>query len=156
MSSTDFALDWFKGNRPLLYEHGLDDTIGMGPLGYIKTIDEVAEGLWITAQMNKRHDYFVAVAELMSADALGFSSGSIQHLASKNDVGIIKSWPLIEVSLTTSPVNPFAKISSIKSFRVLCEENGVDITPNEQTDTTPQRDDADYIWIQKVRMQHGI
>ena len=156
VETTNFALGWFK-QRPLLFEHGRDDLVGIDELGSVRKIDPVEKGLWVQTQLNKRHDYYEAIAELIDAEALGFSSGSAPNLIKVDSTGVIRNWPILEMSLTTSPANPLAKIKSFKSFVAICSDNGVDIEALKSTYTPPpQRDDADYIWIQKVRMQHGI
>lgn len=155
VKTTNFALDWFKGQRPLLFEHGLDDLVGLDQLGHVRKIDAVEEGLWIEAQLNKRHDYYNAVAQLIADEALGLSSGSAPHLIQVDSSGVIRSWPILEMSLTTSPANPFATVSAFKSFRAVCDDKGIDLESLKSADPPPpvNRDDSDWIWQQKQRLR---
>ena len=149
--STNFALDWYPADRPLLYHHGLDPDVGVDALGHVKSIREIDAGLWIETQLNKRHAYYRAVAKLISMKALGFSSGAPPHLVRKDDAGLITTWPVLEFSLTPAPANPNAKVSSFKSF---CDDVGLDLETLKSADAPPpskKRDDSDLIW--KMRNQ---
>lgn len=107
--STDFALDWFGDwERPLLYQHGMDGAVKTSVVGRIKVMPTEA-GLWMQAQLDAAHMYHEAIASLIDQGALGLSSGSLSHLVSVDGKsGEIKSWPLIEGSLTPTPANPDA------------------------------------------------
>ena len=154
VASTDFSLDWFPENRPLLYEHGLDDAIGASPVGAVKAIDEREEGLWIQAQLKKSHDYYAAISELIDDGALGFSSGSVPHLVKVGDGGVIRKWPIIEVSLTTSPANPYAQIRNFKSFtEARAERTRTYSELFEYSESAKVKDDGDLIWLARQRLE---
>jgi len=110
--NTDFALDLIPdGQRPLLYQHGLDkklDTQVIGRWG-VKRIDD--GGVWVQAQLNARSEYINEIKELIDQDALGFSSGTMGHLVKvSSKTGEILKWALVELSLTPNPANPNAYI----------------------------------------------
>ena len=105
---TDFMLDWFGDwERPLLFAHGFDDAIKTSIVGRIK-VEARDKSLWMQAQLDKNHEYHAEISELIAKDALGFSSGAVDHLALREPGGHIKSWPLVEGSLVPNPSNPEA------------------------------------------------
>lgn len=110
---TDLCLSWFPAERPLLYDHGLDDALKADVIGRIDsaTLRTDEDGHWVRAQLNRAHGYFRQVKQLIGADALGSSSGSVPHLARVAKSGEILRWPWIEQSLTPTPANPYARVS---------------------------------------------
>ena len=108
---TDLALDWFPEGRPVLYNHGFDDSIGVQVIGRQTAAKTTDEGVWVEAQLNRAHRYWDKVKELVSDGKLYFSSGSVPHLVKTTGDGVIKRWPWIENSLTTTPANPYATVS---------------------------------------------
>lgn len=115
---TDFALGWFGDwQRPLLYQHGLDDNIKTEVVGRI-SVSPKDKGLWMQAQLDASHEYHDEIAALVSDGTLGASSGSVSHLVQRDrKTGEIKRWPLIEGSLTPTPANPDATVGyAVKSL----------------------------------------
>lgn len=113
---TNFCLDWFNA-RPLLYHHALDQTVGLKTIGVIPTIKQDDLGLWIAAQLDLRDKYARAVYDMVKATQFGFSSGSVDHLVKIAPTGEIKTWPLIEVSITPSPAQASkVTVRALKSF----------------------------------------
>ena len=108
---TDFAFDWFA-ERPLLYQHGLDDGTGISVVGRVKSWELRADlGVWVQAQLDKSHEYFDAVKELVKKGKLFFSSGAMRHLVEVNaKTGEIRRWPWVELSLTPTPSNMMAQV----------------------------------------------
>jgi HK97 family phage prohead protease len=62
---TDFWTDKIAPTPPLLYQHGMDDTLRRAVLG--RTVKMAADdvGLWIEAQIDKAQEYAEMVRELM-------------------------------------------------------------------------------------------
>ena len=108
---TDFAFDWFA-ERPLLYQHGLDDGTGLTVVGRVKSWElRSGVGVWVQAQLDKSHEYFDAIKELIKKGKLFFSSGAMRHLIETNTkTGEIKTWPWVELSLTPTPSNLLAQV----------------------------------------------
>lgn len=101
---TDFALEWFgRSGRPLLYDHGLDNSMKTSVIGRQIDYEERAEGIWAQAQIDKNARFRKAVDRLIEEEAVGFSSGAMPHLAKKSADGSITSWPWVELSLTPIP-----------------------------------------------------
>ena len=109
---TDFALDLIPdGQRPLLFQHGLDSSVDTAVIGRwgVKRIDD--GGVWVRAQLDARSEYINEIKELVDNDALGFSSGTMGHLVKvAPKTGEILKWALVELSLTPNPANPNAYI----------------------------------------------
>lgn len=113
---TDFAFDWFpEEGRPVIYEHGLEGAMKTALVG--RQIERVAQdvGHWVKVQLDKRNRYYEAIAKMVREGKLAFSSGSLSHLVEVEDSGSIKTWPWVELSLTTTPANPDAAVYSVKS-----------------------------------------
>jgi hypothetical protein len=103
--STDFFVD-DGDQRPILYRHGVHPVIKSRKLGRAKvTIDEI--GVFVEGELELRDKYEKAIYSLAEKGKLGWSSGSMSHLVTKNPNGKsfeILSWPIGEASLTPTPV----------------------------------------------------
>jgi hypothetical protein len=130
-AKTDFVLDWFPGDRPLLYHHGLERP-SVSVVGRIKSVNTDDQGLWIRAQLDAKNAYYGAISKLIDSEALGLSSGAMPHLVKVAKNGDIVRWPLIEGSLTPTPANPMAKLDfeTVKSHY-----KAIDIEVMEDGDT---------------------
>jgi HK97 family phage major capsid protein/HK97 family phage prohead protease len=105
---TDFWLDKLTPNPPMLYQHGMDEVFGRKVIGRVKTFTKDDVGLWMEAQIELHDEYraFIeALQELSARKILGISTGSAAHLVEREN-GIIKSWAIVEVSLTPTPAEP--------------------------------------------------
>lgn len=90
---TDFHFDRFPTGRPLLFEHDLDSSVKEWVVGRQTTYTQEDTGVWATAQLNRAHQYYEAITELIGQKALAFSSGSMMHLISRKTQGEITNWP---------------------------------------------------------------
>ena len=102
---TDLGLDWYP-RRPVLYQHGLDGTLGPALIGQIEAMQPDSVGLWVEAQLDLRRRWTRAVLDLVRQGALGWSSGSLPHLVEIEADGHIRRWPIVEGSLTPTPAEP--------------------------------------------------
>jgi starvation-inducible DNA-binding protein len=111
-TKTDFAWDLIPdGQRPLLYQHGLDSTMKTNVIGRwsVKKVDDA--GVWIRAQLDARNEYIDEIKELLDSEALGLSSATMGHLVKVSaKTGEILRWPVVELSLTPNPANPSAYV----------------------------------------------
>jgi HK97 family phage major capsid protein len=102
---TELGLTWYD-QRPMLYHHGLDNTMKASVIGVIDTLymDEI--GVWAEGQLDLRRDYVQTVQRLVRKGVLNWSSGSLPHLVDVAVDGEIKRWPIVEGSLTPTPAEP--------------------------------------------------
>jgi hypothetical protein len=124
---TDFCLDWFgPSGRPVLYDHGLDRAMKTNVIGRQVEYDERDEGIWARSQLDMAAKYRKAVDQLIEEGALGYSSGSIPHLATPRG-GAIKRWPWVELSLTPIPAHPATRVYAVKAADAVEHLREVDI-----------------------------
>jgi hypothetical protein len=134
---TDFWLDrWSR--RPLLYQHGLDHTL-KGTDAIVGTVDtyELDDiGLWIEAQLDTRHRFKQAIETLINEKALNLSSGALPRFVERSPDGFIKTWPIVEATLTPTPAEyRLADVVLVKAaFEAIGEElKEVDNMDEEKT-----------------------
>jgi cation transport regulator len=122
---TDFWLDRWN-RRPLLYQHGLDHTLkgSDAVVGVVDDYDIDEIGLWIVAQLDMRHRYKQAIETLITEKALNLSSGALPRFVERTPDGFIKTWPIVEVTLTPTPAEyRLADVVLVKAaFEVIGEE----------------------------------
>ena len=103
---TDFWLNATSPNPPVLYQHWMfdDDTKGV-VMGRVTDRTKDALGLWFEAQLEQASEYAAMIKELIEEGVLGFSTGSAPHVVEY--VGnAVKTWPIFELSLTPTPMEP--------------------------------------------------
>ncbi|MEM1268439.1 MAG: hypothetical protein AAGI08_00190 [Bacteroidota bacterium] len=110
-----------KGNGvDTVFHHGLpvkgyDFAAQIGFMAPVKTtVDEV--GLFSEVVLDLRKQYEAALFKLAEDGSLGWSSGSAGHLVKIGSDGHIKTWPIIEASLTPTPSNPRSTVVPVKSL----------------------------------------
>lgn len=115
--ATDLELTGRESLRAL-WDHGLDPVLKRRTLGRAKY--EVKEaGVWFETKLNESDEYEKAIYGLAKAGKLGWSTGSAPHLVERVPVKKafeLKSWPIIEVSLTHMPVEPRTAATPLKSI----------------------------------------
>jgi HK97 family phage major capsid protein len=99
---TNYMLDLVP-QKPVLYDHGYRTVKHF--LGRVTKAEPRDEGIWVEAELDRHAEYVAYVLQLVEKGALGWSSGTAHHLARRED-GVIKSWPIIEFSLTPTPAEP--------------------------------------------------
>ena len=116
---TDYQLDLVP-SKPVFYDHAQRDI--KHPLGFVAELKADDDGLWIEAELDRSRQYVDSVMALVHAGRLGWSSGSVSHLAQRAG-GVIKSWPIVEFSLTPTPAEPRTLgVSELKSLIELLPE----------------------------------
>jgi hypothetical protein len=119
---TDFALDLFPdGARPVMYDHGMDKTIGVKAVGRVLSAEPMDAGIWTRSQLDRHFERLSEIQTLIDAGALGFSSGAPPHLvAVDHKSGRIDRWPFVEQTLTPIPANPDGvPVYALKSAELL-------------------------------------
>ena len=116
--STDYQLDMVPV-KSVYFDHSLDDAVDWQVGTTTKNeLDEI--GIWVEAQIDRSKQYNEAVLQLVEAGALGWSSGSVTHLARREGKTITK-WPVIEFSLTPIPAEP--RTVGVERIKQLAEAN---------------------------------
>lgn len=126
--ATDYTSDIYDGKAltktmPVLYDHGLDDTLKGSVIGEVKSIEDTEKGKWFTIQLNRAHEYYKYLLYLAKCGALSLSTGAKSALKALD--GHIDRWELQEISLTPSACNPMAQIA-IKSIQFLGDNSRMD------------------------------
>lgn len=120
IKSTELWLDLYP-KAPALFHHGLDQAVGLSVVGHrIKArLDDV--GAWVETWLDKRSQYLKMIRPLLEAKALFYSPGSASHLVRRTDDGCLKAFPVIEDTLTPTPMqHRLLPLEQIKSaYRVL-------------------------------------
>lgn len=100
---TDFMFD-YTPNKVGLWSHNKDKTV-KGKIGNVINyhIDEV--GVWFEMQLDRSNKYIGAIKRLVEQGVLGYSTGAFPQLIERKN-GVIKTWPLLEVSVTPNPAEP--------------------------------------------------
>lgn len=115
-ADTDFMLDLVP-EKPVLYDHGMNGRVSTSFIGKAKAIPEDV-GIWVEAELDRHNEYMEYVLPLVEKGALGWSSGTVAHL-SKREGTVIKSWPIVEFSLTPTPAEP--RTLGVERIKALAE-----------------------------------
>jgi hypothetical protein len=126
---TDLCIEWFgKSGRPILYDHGTDKSVGPAVIGRQTEYEIRDEGVWAQAQLNRNARYRKAIDSLIEQGALGYSSGAMAHLVTKNASGLLTRWPWVELSPTPIPSHPGTLgIHYVKSSDLIAHMQAVEV-----------------------------
>ena len=92
------------GRLPLLYHHGLDESIKTSVIGIVDDIHEDSVGMWYSAQLRKSGEYDEYIKKLIAGGKLKTSSQTFGVARKVNEeTGRIERWPLVELSVTPTP-----------------------------------------------------
>lgn len=142
VKETDF---WFKYlpadmSRPLMWDHAFDRTgPGLAPIGVVKRITQDDLGLWFEATIDRASDFGEMIHRLIEMGVVGASTGAPLHLVERSG-STIKSWPIVELSLTPTPADPRTlggfDVKSLKFLGYGCRDSVDADTVNEETKTS--------------------
>jgi hypothetical protein len=131
-AKTDFMFGMIAGERPVLFDHGLDPTLDNEIIGRVVEWKMSDAGVWTIVQLDRRARYIDKLKELVERGILSFSSGAYPPLARVNKgTGEIERWPWVELTLTPTPANPYA-VASKSTLRWVADQMGAEAT--EATD----------------------
>lgn len=116
-ADTDFVLDLVP-SKPVLYDHGMSALKHW--IGKVLKVEADELGLWVEAELNRNADYVAQVLELIGKGALGWSSGTAGHMAQREG-SVIKTWPILEWSLTPTPAEP--RTLGVEMIKTLIESD---------------------------------
>jgi hypothetical protein len=127
--NTDIKPDWFD-RRPLVWHHNLDATMKADPvMGTADDLEQKADGWWATLWLNRSHQYWEQVNELLQAGKIYGSSGALPNFVKRDTKsGEILVWPYIEQTLTPTPANPYSVVTSVKAVDHF-DEAGIGLSP---------------------------
>jgi len=100
--STELWLDRYP-TVPTLFHHGLDQDVGMTVMGKRTSYKADDIGIWVEAWLDKSSKYWSMVKPLLYAEALFYSPGSAPHLVKRENDGQLKSFPIVEDTMTPVP-----------------------------------------------------
>jgi len=153
----DKSTNLFLEDHPLdslrvMYQHGLDDTLGVRTVGKVtnQRVDDV--GVWVQAQLDLRDEYEQAVYQMAKDGRLGWSSGALpQSVTVDSKTGHIKTWAIIEGSLTPTPAMPVKTITTAKSIAKAIVEDIAQDDSTKQQPTTIQSKEAIKMDMERAR-----
>lgn len=130
-AQTDYVVSPMKlvGN-PVLYQHGLDEVIGVKDIGALSDVKMDEVGIWVQAQLDLHDEYQRGIFNLAKKGVLSWSSGALPQSVEVEDNGHIKRWRIIEGSLTPTPAMPLRTVISAKSYQEMLK----DATGHEEHD----------------------
>jgi len=100
---TEYHLDWFRA-RPWIYDHGYNPMMKSMRVGEWTDVEWSDEGIFFVGELLEHFKYQEAVQELINRGVLYPSTGTLSYLMDWDwDTGHMKSWPIVELSSTTSP-----------------------------------------------------
>jgi hypothetical protein len=98
--------------RPLMFHHGMDQTMSLVRLAGWSPVRVDKWGVWAQAQISKREAWSAAINEMLDHDALSFSSQAMGASARFSKNGDWIDWPIVELTLTPTPSNPWAGVTA--------------------------------------------
>lgn len=134
---TDVKAGWFD-QRPVLFQHGMDATLKDAVVGTQGPLVQEDDGWWAEMWLDKSAQYWELVNGLLAAGKMYGSSGALAHLVRIAPDGEILVWPHIEQTLTPTPANPYARITTAKAADAFTAA-GIALPPDPWTPTLPAR-----------------
>lgn len=118
-ANTDFGIDWDESTKvPVYFNHGADPVFKKRKLGRANLRIDNA-GIWSEVILSERDEYEKALVSLARKGVFGLSSGSAGHLIEREPRGsatYIKSWPIVEASITHTPAEWRTQVIPLKSI----------------------------------------
>lgn len=111
---TDIKADWFS-ERPVLWHHGADATLGDTVIGKATNLREDEEGWWVDVWLKYGEKRVDLIRRLAERGTIYGSSGTVGYLKKAAPSGEILVWPYVEQTLTTSPQNTFSTLRPAKA-----------------------------------------
>lgn len=112
---TDVKADWFP-ERPVLWHHGKDETMGNDSVGTEADMELQKDGWWATVWLDRVNRYWARIDSMLRAGKAYGSSGPVAHLVKKSRDGEILVWPHAEQTITPTPANFFSRLIPVKAL----------------------------------------
>jgi hypothetical protein len=133
-AETDFGFT--EATLPMLYHHGLDETIKTRQIGVLSA-KVLPAGVWVEGQLALRDDYEKYILQMARTHKLGWSSGadpqSVKRVAMGNATWL-KQWYIVEGSLTATPAEHRNTVSAKTKGNEMEDENVEDGTVDLRTE----------------------
>jgi hypothetical protein len=125
----------------VLFHHGIPVKKGLEGLAQhifsapVKTKkDDI--GIFAETVLNQSDEYEKAVLKLVKAGKVKWSTGSVERVVRKEKDGKIARWPIIEISMTHTPAQPFGtRVTAVKSL----VDAQIDFTEDDEDDSAPKK-----------------
>lgn len=88
---------------PVYYDHALNGV--KSSIGMVTGWEPTDAGIDVEIELNRRHKYYKQIMDLIQRGALGLSTGAVPHLVEREN-GVLKRWPVAELSVTPTPAEP--------------------------------------------------
>lgn len=135
----DMALEYLP--QPLYMEHGMDPKVGKARIGKVLQAWADNVGIKFRGLLDKGYEYFDQIVQQINEGLLATSSGTAGHLAEFDESGRFVNWPLVDLSLTSSPSEsrmPMVSLVRSKDGRMYAEfTQSVSIDKTEPTEDGP-------------------
>ena len=123
---TDIKSHWFS-ERPVLFHHAKDPTIGTEDIGIEDELKLASNGWWANVWLNRSSRYHAEIDALLRAGKMYGSSGSAPNLIRvDHKTGEILVWPHIEQTFTPTPANRLSVVTAAKAMTDF-ETAGIDL-----------------------------
>lgn len=117
---------------PVMFHHGLDETVGPAILGErVKAIKDEF-GAWVEHWLEKSSEYWELIAPLLEAKKLFLSPGSAAHLVEREEDGKLKMWRVVEDSYTPTPCQ--YRLLPVEQLKGIYEAAGLEFPEEEKED----------------------
>lgn len=132
---------WLKRypSVPALFHHGLDDMVGLSVMGHRVKAEVRDDGVWVEDWLDTSNKFWRLVKPLLDAEALYYSPGSAAHLVKREDDGKLKSFPVVEDTLTPTPMQH--RLVPVEQVRAAYKSAGLEL-PDELPEADDGGDDA--------------
>lgn len=131
--------------RPVTYHHGFEPDFGLDRIGGWSPVRMDDDGVWVQAQIDKRHRYYATrIKPLLDSGALGLSGGSAEHSVRIDTSGEIVEWPTYELALTPVESNYLAQVATRagETLRIVASRAETPATPPKASRYSPSAWDA--------------
>jgi len=88
---------------PALFHHGLDQEVGLAVIGRRTSYKADDIGMWVEDWLDRSNKFWSMVKPLLDANALFYSPGSAPHMIVREKGGRLKSFPIVEDTMTPLP-----------------------------------------------------
>ena len=95
--STNYGIGWWS-SYPIQFSHGLNEDIGIEPVGTIKAMKKTDNGLMIAGEFYMEHDWYEVLCTLLEKGSLVWTAAPASHLV-KSENGVWINFPIVTFSV---------------------------------------------------------